>query len=159
MMGCAGHGLVETPNLDALAAQGTHFSFAYTNCPICVPARAGFLYPIDELPEPKLDPDGEFVPHPWSAPMARGTADLTRDERRRASGAYLGLCTFADERIGRVLDALEAAGLADTTRVVYTGDHGESAGSRGMWGKAVMYEEACGIPLIMVGDGVPERPI
>src|SRR5436190_4190814 len=40
MMGCAGHALAQTPNLDALAARGTRFSSAYTNCPICVPARA-----------------------------------------------------------------------------------------------------------------------
>jgi choline-sulfatase len=40
LMGCAGHPLVRTPNIDRLAARGTRFSSAYTNCPICVPARA-----------------------------------------------------------------------------------------------------------------------
>ena len=40
VMGCAGHALAKTPNIDALAARGTRFSSAYTNCPICVPARA-----------------------------------------------------------------------------------------------------------------------
>lgn len=39
-MGCAGHPLVQTPHLDRLAAGGTRFLNAYTNCPICVPARA-----------------------------------------------------------------------------------------------------------------------
>ncbi len=42
MMGCAGHEIVQTPNLDRLAARGTRFTSAYTNCPICVPARASF---------------------------------------------------------------------------------------------------------------------
>src|SRR5262245_14592179 len=42
MMGCAGHKLARTPNLDALAARGTRFVDAYTTCPICVPARASF---------------------------------------------------------------------------------------------------------------------
>ncbi len=42
MLGCAGHDLVRTPNLDSLAARGTRFSAAYTTCPICVPARASF---------------------------------------------------------------------------------------------------------------------
>jgi choline-sulfatase len=41
-MGCAGHSFVKTPNLDALAARGTRFDAAYTNCPICVPSRASF---------------------------------------------------------------------------------------------------------------------
>lgn len=38
--GCYGHKIVETPNLDKLAAGGTLFTSAYTNSPICVPARA-----------------------------------------------------------------------------------------------------------------------
>ena len=39
-MGCAGHAIVKTPNLDRLAARGTCFTNAYTPSPICVPARA-----------------------------------------------------------------------------------------------------------------------
>ena len=42
VLGCNGHPMIKTPNLDALAARGTRFSNAYTNCPICVPARASF---------------------------------------------------------------------------------------------------------------------
>ncbi|MBN9499496.1 MAG: sulfatase-like hydrolase/transferase [Alphaproteobacteria bacterium] len=38
--GCYGHKIVRTPNIDKLAARGTKFTAAYTNCPICVPARA-----------------------------------------------------------------------------------------------------------------------
>jgi choline-sulfatase len=39
-MGCVGHPLVKTPNLDALAARGTIFENAYTPSPMCVPTRA-----------------------------------------------------------------------------------------------------------------------
>ena len=39
-MGCAGHPIVKTPNLDALAARGTFFGNAYTPSPMCVPTRA-----------------------------------------------------------------------------------------------------------------------
>ena len=39
-LGCYGHPLVKTPNLDALADGGTCFANGYTNSPICVPARA-----------------------------------------------------------------------------------------------------------------------
>ena len=38
--GCYGHPLVQTPNLDRLAENGVCFDAAYSNCPICVPARA-----------------------------------------------------------------------------------------------------------------------
>jgi len=39
-MGAAGHPVVRTPHLDALAARGTRFTAAYCNDPICVPSRA-----------------------------------------------------------------------------------------------------------------------
>ena len=42
MLGCYGHDIVTTPNLDRLAARGTLFTDAYTPCPVCVPARASF---------------------------------------------------------------------------------------------------------------------
>tara|TARA_A100001037_G_scaffold306860_2_gene357470 strand:+ start:4891 stop:6330 length:1440 start_codon:yes stop_codon:yes gene_type:complete len=40
VLGCYGHPMVKTPNLDRLSANGTRFTNAYTNCPLCVPARA-----------------------------------------------------------------------------------------------------------------------
>ena len=40
MLGCYGNPAVRTPNLDRLADEGTCFDSAYTNCPVCVPARA-----------------------------------------------------------------------------------------------------------------------
>ena len=42
VLGCYGHETIRTPNLDGLANRGTLFTNAYTNCPICVPARASF---------------------------------------------------------------------------------------------------------------------
>ncbi len=42
-MGCAGHPVVKTPNLDRLAGEGVRFSRAYCQGPLCMPARASFL--------------------------------------------------------------------------------------------------------------------
>ena len=39
-MSCLGHPVAETPFIDQLAAEGTTFTSAYTNCPVCIPARA-----------------------------------------------------------------------------------------------------------------------
>jgi arylsulfatase A-like enzyme len=47
-MGCAGHKVVKTPNLDKLAASGVRFSRAYCQDGICVPSRTATmtgLYP------------------------------------------------------------------------------------------------------------------
>jgi choline-sulfatase len=56
---------------------------------------------------------------------------------------------------GRILAALEAADLADSTRVIYTSDHGDNLGCRGLWGKSVMYEESVAVPLVVAGAGIP----
>jgi choline-sulfatase len=40
VLGCYGNPVVKTPHLNALAARGTRFAHAYTNSPVCVPARA-----------------------------------------------------------------------------------------------------------------------
>lgn len=43
VMGCSGHDLVHTPNMDRLAARGVHFRNAYSSNPVCVPARASLM--------------------------------------------------------------------------------------------------------------------
>ncbi|MCD6351602.1 MAG: sulfatase [Armatimonadetes bacterium] len=48
-MGCAGNPDVQTPTMDRLAREGTRFSRAYANCPVCPPSRASLLtglYPM-----------------------------------------------------------------------------------------------------------------
>jgi len=74
---------------------------------------------------------------------------------RRAVAGYFGLCSFMDEQVGKVLDALASAGLDAETRVIYTSDHGDAVGKRGLWGKSTLYEETAGVPLIVAGDGIP----
>ena len=54
-----------------------------------------------------------------------------------------------------MLDALDACGLDDRTRVIYTSDHGETLGDYGLWGKSVMYDSAVAVPLILAGPDVP----
>ena len=73
---------------------------------------------------------------------------------RRAIAGYMGLVSFMDHQVGLVLRALDDAGLAQDTRVVYTSDHGDNLGARGLWGKSTMYEESAGVPLILSGPDV-----
>lgn len=42
-LGCAGHPVVKTPNLDAIAAQGTRFDQFFVAAPVCMPNRASLM--------------------------------------------------------------------------------------------------------------------
>ena len=79
----------------------------------------------------------------------------TVEERRRCTVAYLGLVPFLDDNVGAIIGALETSGQADRSLVVYTSDHGDLVGSRGLWGKSLLYEESAGIPMVVSGPGVP----
>ena len=39
LLGCAGHPVIRTPTLDTLARSGVRFTNAYSECPVCIPAR------------------------------------------------------------------------------------------------------------------------
>src|SRR5690606_28759093 len=80
---------------------------------------------------------------------------LEDEETRNALHAYLALCSLLDHNVGRVMEALAGSGAADDTVVIYTSDHGESAGAHGLWFKRLMNEESVGVPLLLSGPGVP----
>ena len=42
-LGCDGHPLAETPNLDKFASEGTRFASHYCNSPVCTPSRQSFF--------------------------------------------------------------------------------------------------------------------
>jgi choline-sulfatase len=136
-----------------------HVGFVAPHFPLVVPQRYLDPYPPESIPLPKLLPRDGYRDHPWVAANRRHCdhdAALGTDARRRlAIACYLGLVTFVDEQIGRVLDALARTGLAEWTRVVYTSDHGDNLGARGTWNKCLLYRESTGVPLIVAGPGLP----
>ena len=60
---------------------------------------------------------------------------------------YWGLVSMVDHQIGRIVDAIDSAGIADRTIIVFTSDHGDMMGAHGLVGKCVMFEEAIRAPL------------
>ena len=62
---------------------------------------------------------------------------------------YLGTIAAIDEGVGKVLDYLDEAGLAENTIVVYTSDQGFYLGEHGWFDKRFMYEESFRTPLVM----------
>ncbi|MGI9387381.1 MAG: sulfatase-like hydrolase/transferase, partial [Methyloligellaceae bacterium] len=112
-----------------------------------------------DLPPPKLYELRHKPVHPYLDDYRRSFAYdeffETPEMVKRAQAGYMGLCSFLDENIGNVLSALDAAGLTDNTRIVYTSDHGDNLGNRGLWGKSTMYEESVAVPLLLKGPDIP----
>jgi choline-sulfatase len=135
-------------------------SFVAPHFPLTAPARWFFHYFNQELPLPKRYAKDERPHHPFTDDYAR-TVDYDTHFKspldvKRAIAGYSGLVSSMDENVGDVLRALRAAGLEDSTRVIYTSDHGDNVGARGLWGKSTFYEESAGVPLIVAGPAVPK---
>jgi hypothetical protein len=73
---------------------------------------------------------------------------------------YFYLHKLVDQAIGRILDALEASGMADDTIVVFTSDHGDLLGAHGglqqKWASG--FDEALRVPMVVKGPGVAASP-
>jgi len=74
--------------------------------------------------------------------------DFTEAHIRRARRAYYGSVSYVDALIGRVLDVLSATGARDNTAIIFTADHGDMLGERGMWFKKHFFEPALRVPLL-----------
>ncbi|WP_309397450.1 sulfatase family protein [Cerasicoccus maritimus] len=66
---------------------------------------------------------------------------------------YHGHISAVDRELGRMMDALDAAGIADDTILIYTSDHGSSFGSNGVYNKGNPYDEAVRVPFIVRWPG------
>ena len=134
-----------------------YVGFVSPHYPLIAPPQFYELYPEDQVPWPDLYDPAQRPRHPFTDAMRQC---LCFDESfdppmvRRALAAYMGLVSFLDDNIGTILRALEETGLAANTRVIYSSDHGDNLGTRGLWGKSTMYEESAGIPMILAGPDV-----
>ena len=136
--------------------------------PWYVPEKFFDKYPLEAIRLPTvLENDVEDVPAVGRklAAARRGDWDTIRraDRWKQAVRAYLASITFADEQLGRVLDALEASPHADRTVVVLWSDHGWHLGEKDHWHKSTLWEEATRVPLIIdvpdLASGECTRPV
>src|SRR5262249_31068228 len=65
-----------------------------------------------------------------------------------------------DWNVGRLMDAIDQAGLADNTIFVFTSDHGEMFGAHGRRAKYIFYEEAARVPFLIRWPGrIPAKQV
>jgi len=78
--------------------------------------------------------------------------ELARDLKH----AYLATVTYVDAQIGKMIAALDEAGLRENTIIMLWSDHGWHLGDMGIWGKATNYEIATRVPLIVSTPDMPK---
>ncbi len=130
--------------------------FVRPHVPLVAPGRFFERHPVEALElAPTVEGDWTDLPQAGIAPYHSARRGLEAPAtQRKVLAAYFASVSFVDEQVGRVLDELEALGLADETVVVFTSDHGYHLGEHGFWQKLSLHEEATRIPLVVAGPGV-----
>lgn len=127
--------------------------------PLTAPPEFFDLYAGRELELPKayhfgIDPQAHPFVRQYALESGYNLHFRNNEDVRRALSGYYALVSYLDSQVGELLDALNSAGIASNTRVLYTSDHGDNTGARGLWGKSTMYAESVGVPMILSGPDV-----
>lgn len=119
-----------------------YVSFRFPHYPFDLPEDFYYAFKPAELDEPPP------IEHDWSSRLGgayqmrkRGWQSLTREQTQLLRARYLGAVSYLDWLVGQLLDNLAAMGLAEDTLVVYSSDHGDMGGNKGLWLKDVMYDD------------------
>jgi len=104
-----------------------------------------------KVPPPKNQRAFKDEKHPylkwWKSHS--GLKDVTPEEVDRTRTAYYALVTRLDTLLGDIFDTLEKHDLLENTLIVYTADHGEQIGEKGLWWKQTFYEDSVKVPAII----------
>jgi choline-sulfatase len=128
-------------------------SFTHPHDPYVARQEFWDLYNHDTIPMPTVSelPIEDIDPHSrrLRRVMAADSTAITDDQIRNARHAYLANISYVDHHIGRMLATLEQHAMTDNTVIVFTADHGDMLGERGLWYKMNYFEHSARIPLVL----------
>ncbi len=136
--------------------------FVRPHLPFVAPKKYWDLYDRSQLKLPAfrgapdnaapyaLRPNGELSGYKDT----RDANNLSEKKQLELLHAYYAASSYTDAQIGKLLDALDRLGLAESTIVVLWSDHGWHLGDHGLWAKMTNFEQANRIPLIISAPGV-----
>ncbi|MBT8767361.1 choline-sulfatase [Metapseudomonas boanensis] len=127
-------------------------SLTHPHDPYTIPEEYWNRYREEDIELPRVQfADAEQDPHSqrllkvidlWGKPLPQ---HKIRDARR----AYFGACSYVDDQVGALLKTLKDCALAEDTVIVFSGDHGDMLGERGLWYKMHWFEMAARVPLLV----------
>jgi choline-sulfatase len=132
-------------------------SFTHPHDPFTITQEFLDLYKNVEIPLPRdygdirrLSPIYEW----FEIHHGLGRVDLTPATIREARRNYLGMISWVDDRVGKLLAELQRLQLDENLVVLFTSDHGEMLGEHHQWSKRLMLEWSSRVPLIVSGPGL-----
>jgi arylsulfatase A-like enzyme len=128
--------------------------------PFVVPPEYYERYDPDEVELPEsFDDDLSDRPTVYERMQSVWEA-MDRSRFRELTACYYAYCTYLDERVGDLVDALEETGQRSETVVVFTSDHGDQLGAHGLVLKgAPAFEESYRVPLVVSHPDGPDGAV
>lgn len=126
------------------------------------PPSVDGMYEDRSIPPPRLGAPSIFDAHPQFLKDSINRERFfwgydTQEKYATNVRAYYRMISGIDRAISRVIAALEEAGLADKTIIVYSADNGYYLGDRGFQGKWSHYGESLRVPLVIYDPRVPKE--
>ncbi|MCL1887621.1 MAG: sulfatase-like hydrolase/transferase [Kiritimatiellaeota bacterium] len=135
-------------------------SYHHPHNPFYIPEKFKAALKKENLPLPKVPADLPAccgVMEKWLREFhhqpARQEAIMARENLQWLYETYYGMVADMDARTGELLALLRARGLGENTAVVFTSDHGDMLGNRGMVQKRCFYEHSARVPMIFSWPG------
>ncbi len=102
---------------------------------------------------PKIPGDWDDIPKAGINYCTSSNMKMDVRRQKKAVGGYYASVAFLDAQVGKVLKALDEAGLRDNTIVIFTSDHGFHLGEHDFWAKVSLRDESSQVPLIISAPG------
>ena len=83
----------------------------------------------------------------------RNVFTVTEEEVRRSVAAYYGMIERMDQAIGRLIETIDQTLGLQETLLIYSSDHGDMAGEKGLFWKTNLYEGSVRVPMIFALPG------
>ena len=134
-------------------------SFAKPHSPYDPPRPWDAMYDPRSVPPPLGGWENEHLMEGRDLELRRrrpryGWDKLSAEAVQVCRAFYCGMISFQDFQIGRILSCLDETGLADSTIIVYTADHGDLLGDFGRFFKVSMFDGSVKVPLVWRAPGV-----
>ena len=105
---------------------------------------------VSEFPAERHDPHSARI----LASCDRAAFTISDEDIRRSRRAYFANISYLDDRIGEILSVLEDTRQADNTVIVFSSDHGDMLGERGLWFKMNFFEGSARVPLMIAAPSL-----